>query len=290
MKDYLSIKEFSEFTQIEQSTLRYWDDIGLFPPAMRDPNNNYRYYSPQQIVGVNFVSILSELDISLKTINEIRRERTPEKVMNLIAEHERLLDMKLHKLREKYSIMHARQKLIADGIEARQMLDCVAQGQDEPDDRHPRSLSIKSALIEVVHKKEMTYLKGPRNHFTRDGDFYASFMNYFAQAKEHHINLGFPVGGLHERVDSFESMPGSPDYFFSYDPTGNRRSSAGLYLVGITKGFYGQLGELPQRMLEYATEHELELKGPVFTICLLDEMCMTDPSQLLSRVSIALDA
>ena len=265
VKEYLSIKEFSHYSRIEQSTLRYWDDIGLFPPAMRGENNNYRYYSPQQIVGVNFISVLSDLDISLQKIKGIKKGRNPEKILELIAAHERLLDAELAKLSEKYAIMHARKSLINEGVKAG-----------------------KNPDILVMHKEEMSYRKGPRNYFDNDGDFYESFMNYYQYAQEFQINLGFPVGGFHESIDSFILSPNNPDYFFSYDPAGNIVSPAGEYLVGLKRGFYGESDDLSERMLDYIREHDLQAKGPVFTLCLLDELCTDDPSQLLSQVLVAI--
>jgi len=56
-KALLSIKEFAEASGLEQSTLRYWDDIGLFSPAHRNPDTSYRYYSPEQIILVNFMPL-----------------------------------------------------------------------------------------------------------------------------------------------------------------------------------------------------------------------------------------
>ncbi len=84
MKDSLSVNEFSKLSGIERTTLRYWDEIGLFSPARRDPDNNYRYYSPYQIISVNFVSVLSDFNIPLKTIATERDKRTPESIVSLI--------------------------------------------------------------------------------------------------------------------------------------------------------------------------------------------------------------
>ena len=86
MKDFFSVKEFSKLTGIETSTLRFWDDIGLFSPAKRDPENNYRYYSLAQITTVNFVSTLSNLNIPLKDIAKLRKDREPENLMRLLEQ------------------------------------------------------------------------------------------------------------------------------------------------------------------------------------------------------------
>jgi len=42
-------------------------------------------------------------------------------------------------------------------------------------------------------------------------------------------------------------------------------------------------------MLEYAEKHSLTLKGPVYVVFLHDEICVKDPEQYLSRISIAIE-
>ena len=116
MKEYLSIQEFSKLSGIESSTLRYWDEIGLFSPIIRNPDNNYRYYSPVQLIALNFVTTLSDLNLPLKTIAELRKERDPENLLELLEKQERQMDMEMAQLRQRYSIIHARQELIRDGL------------------------------------------------------------------------------------------------------------------------------------------------------------------------------
>ena len=116
MKKLLTIKDFSHFSGIEQTTLRYWDEIGLFSPIKRDPENNYRYYVPEQIITVKFISILSSLNFPLKTISGISETRSPESIVRLIEQKELEMDMEMKRLRECYSIVHARLELIRYGL------------------------------------------------------------------------------------------------------------------------------------------------------------------------------
>jgi DNA-binding transcriptional MerR regulator len=53
----LNISDFSRIVGISPSTLRYYDTIGLFPPAVvgSENNNRYRYYSPMQITTVKII-------------------------------------------------------------------------------------------------------------------------------------------------------------------------------------------------------------------------------------------
>jgi len=264
MEDYLSIRDFSRFSGVPSTTLRYWDEIGLFPPAKRDPETNYRYYAPEQIITINFVVVLSELETPFKTIDSIRDERHPEAIIKLINQQEKVLNMEMRRLRERYSIIHARRELIDHGMHV------------EDVDK-----------ISVEYRDDKAFIIGPPNTFPENGKFYEPFLNFCDQAEELRINLKYPISGYHDSMENFLAAPGQPDYFVSLDPTGNRTRVPGEYLVGYHRGYYGQFGDLPQRMTDYAKKHSLTFKGPVYAIYLHDEVCIKDPSQYLVQVCVA---
>ncbi|MCL2695538.1 MAG: MerR family transcriptional regulator [Clostridiales bacterium] len=265
MKEFLPVKEFSKLSGIETTTLRYWDEIGLFSPAKRDPDNNYRYYTPVQIIQVNFISVLSHLQVPLKTIAEIEQTRTPESIMDLIDRQEHQLDRQMRQLRECYSIIHTRRELIKRGLRA-----------------DPSKLSVEEM-------PERWLIIGPENNFQPGEAFYVPFMRFCDQASALRMNLSYPIGGMHTSFDRFLADPGRPDHFYSIDPTGNVTRKAGKYLVGYTKGYYGVLEALAQRMTNYAKEHGLTLTGPAFATYLHEETCMRDPDAYLSQVSVAVE-
>ena len=284
MNNYLTIKEFSKLSGIEQTTLRYWDDIGLFSPTRRNPENNYRYYSPQQIISVNFITVLSELNIPLKTIGEFDKGRTPEKIERLLAGKEMQLDNEMRKLRERYSIIHTRRELINYGLRLQKGFS-VINGEmiDDPEE----GLWVDANEIAVLQREAKAFILGPRNHWKHGDSFFEYFMDFCKSADELRVNLSFPIGAYHDDMESFLKAPGEPDYFCSIDPTGNRKMAAGKYLVGYSRGFYGDFGDLNERMKAYSEEKKLKLHGPVYTIYLHDEICITDPDQYLAQVSVA---
>jgi len=287
MKDFLSIKEFSQFSGIEQTTLRYWDDLGIFMPAKRDPENNYRYYTPDQIIAVNFITVLSSLNVPLKTIGEIDNERTPEKIVRLIEQQEKLLDMEMRRLRECYSIIHKRREFMNYGIKLMAGFNIVDGVRIDADESHADAIPIDVSKISVMYRDDAAAILGPRNHFDESGEFYKPFMNFCNHAEELRINLNFPIGGYHDNMESFLKAPGQPDYFFSMDPTGNVKREAGNYLIGFSLGYYGQFGDLAHRMETYAKENSITTFGPVYTMYLFDEICVKDPSQYLAQVCVA---
>ena len=262
-EDYLSIQEFSKLSGIESSTLRYWDEIGLFTPLKRNPENNYRYYSTVQLLALNFVTTLSELEIPLKTIAELRDERDPDDLLDLLEKQEKIMDMEMRTLRRRYSIIHARRELINMGVKIDETEIAVCQREDTP-----------------------MYL-WPRNEYQEGDSFIQPLAGYVNWTTDNHINLGFPVGGYYDNIDTFKKAPDKPSNFISIDPVGTYTQKAGDYLVGYVRGYYGELGDLPDRMISFAEENSINITGPVYTIYLFDEFCTKDPSQYLAQTSVA---
>jgi DNA-binding transcriptional MerR regulator len=263
MKDYLSVQQFSKLSGIETSTLRYWDEMGLFSPIKRNPENHYRYYSLAQLLALNFVTTLSDLDIPLKTIADLRHERNPESLLRLLEKQEKQLDMQLGKLRERSSIIHARRELINYGLKAAEL------------------------PVSVLFREDKELILWPPNEY-EEGDTFIDAMSRFVNRNgEYRINLSFPVGGYHNSMESFLKAPALPDRFFSIDPLGSHIRKAGNYLLGFSRGYYAEFGDLPAKMDAYARENELDIAGPVYTIYLHDEICTQDSELYLAQSCIA---
>ena len=186
-----SIKEFAEFTGTNQSTLRYYDEIGILPPASRG-ENNYRYYMPFQIVKLNYINVLVDLGVPLSVIKDMNETRTPETVVDLLGRQEIKLDQQLHELQTAYSIIHTYRQNIAKGLAA------------------------KSGSVSVEELEECQYILGrvTDTKFKKDETFYEEFIRFCKSADRYRINLRYPVGGYHENMEVFLESPNRPDKFF----------------------------------------------------------------------------
>ena len=262
----MSIKEFSELSGVEQSTLRYWDDIGLFRPARRDACSSYRYYAPDQLFLVNFIKVLSSLNIPLKVIAEISENRTPEAILRLLEQQETILDESLDRLHTSYSIIHTLRGFIRQGISAPE----------------PGTVSVQSL-------DAMRIALGPANGPPESGgDYHHAFAHYCRWAKENRINLNNPIGGYFDSLERLLRAPGLPCRFFSVDPHAGEERPAGKYLVGYANGNYDALDDTPQSMKNYAREHKLALDGPVYVLYLLGEISVREPSEYLAQICAAI--
>jgi len=262
--DLLSIKDFSKLTGIKQSTLRYYDDLGLFTPAKRG-ENQYRYYSPHQIITINSINLLHELDMPIRIISDIQRKRTPERVLDVLSEKEQELEAELSKIERNYNVIRTLRRLIHIG------------------------LGVDDKAIEVRHMEELPIVIGPKNDFVDSYYFYDAFLKFCNESKQYRIDLRFPVGGLFTDFDTFSSHPGEPCNFFSVDPSGIDKKPAGKYLVAYSRGYYGETGDLVERAKKYIKDHKLKLVGPIYNIFLLDEISVKDQDQYLNQLSVRVE-
>jgi len=257
----LSIKEFAEFTGVNQSTLRYYDEIGLLPPTSRG-KNNYRCYTPFQVITLNFISVLSELGVPLATIKDISDNRTPEGVLELLTKQEFELNAQLRKIQKASSIIHTFRDHIQVGLLANE------------------------EAITIQELPEDNFILGDENDFKDDEKFYQPFIKFCNDATKNRINLKFPIGGYHDNWDHFFGSPSKPSRFFSSDPYGNNKRQAGRYLVGYNRGYYGEFDDLPKRMKDYAEKNKLVFKGPVYKKFLFDEVSTSEKDNYLSQVAV----
>jgi len=259
-QDFLSIREFSKLTGVKQSTLRHYDEIKLFRPVRRG-ENGYRYYSASQTIMVNCLNVLKSLRIPVKKVFEFRDERTPEQILEFLKEQEMELNQELFRLQQAYALIHTYTRMIQEGLLA-----------DENE-------------IKVQKMTETPIELGSVNDFS-SGFFYESFFKFIKKISVRKIDSAYPIGGYYDAVDDFYGAPGQPTRFFSLVPTGHDSKKAGDYLVGYSRGYYGEIGDLPERMQEYAKKNKLTLRGPVYEIYLHDEISHSDPDKYLIQISI----
>ena len=257
----LTIGEFSEWTGISRSALIFYDEAGVFHPARRG-ENNYRYYSYFQTITVNLINTLKSLDIPLNTIAALMRDRTPEALLELLSVKERELACEIERLQNAEKIIHVFSDNIRKGIAA------------------------ENDSVSVRYLEGAAFSKGPPNTFGGDETFYAVFRKYCDDLRAQGGEMSYPIGGWWPSMEDFLDKPVQPSCFFSADPGGKHYRHAGRYLVGYTRCFYGQVNDLPERMMNYARGNGLEFEGPMFNLFLLDEVSTVDPGQYLLQASI----
>ena len=76
------IGEFSILKKVTIKTLRYYDSIDLFKPAVIDKYTGYRYYDDDQLNSFDLITKYKDLGFSLNQIKELLTNNNNEKIIN----------------------------------------------------------------------------------------------------------------------------------------------------------------------------------------------------------------
>jgi len=261
---YLTVGEFSEIVGIPAETLRRYDNDGIFHPAKRgvELKNEYRLYSPTQITSAKMLRVLSEIGVPTQTIKALVKDRTPEKLLKLLNKHKGMIEDHIRYAEEIYYVIKVFTDHLNDGISAT---------ENE---------------ISVKHLEEVPIILGGLNDFRDIISFHREFTRFCNGAHEPGLNTCFPIGGYWDSMDNYLANPSQPARFFSFDVNGYERIQEGDYLIGYTRGYYGQVNDLPQRMAKYAKKNGYVFTGPVFNSYVFDELSVVDPKQYLLKAIV----
>lgn len=263
-KDYLTIKEFAEIVGVTPEALRYYHRIGVFIPAKvgTELKNLYRLYDPTQVTTFKMIKVLVEIGVPLKAIAGLSENRTPESLLKLITKYDGKIESQLEELENEHVIIGVLKNLLIEGISATE------------------------TEIHVSEQQERRIILGKRNNFEGAVGFNREFLKFCNDpGHDPPLNLSFPVGGFFDSMETFMAEPSQPTHFFSLDPSGHQKLDTGLYLIGFTRGYYGQTNDLPERLIAYAKKNRLEFNGPVYNIYLFDEVSIANTNQYLLQVS-----
>jgi DNA-binding transcriptional MerR regulator len=68
--DLLSIGTIAQRSRLSVRALRIYDQLGLLPPVVVDPQSGYRYYRPEQVEKARLIGLMRRLEMPLEKIAE----------------------------------------------------------------------------------------------------------------------------------------------------------------------------------------------------------------------------
>ncbi len=100
MQEYLTIGEFAKLHNVNQKSLRYYEQIGALMPAWTDPSTGYRYYALEQLIEMDMILMCLELDIPLKEAQQYRNADQTLDIRHLLQDGQQKALEKMHRLQE----------------------------------------------------------------------------------------------------------------------------------------------------------------------------------------------
>lgn len=97
--NYFSIGEVSKKFNISLRTLRYYDEIGLLQPAVKEENGK-RFYSPENLLTLEKITLLKTTSLHLTDIQNILKESNIHSILSL---HKKILEKEIQQLQQSVS-------------------------------------------------------------------------------------------------------------------------------------------------------------------------------------------
>lgn len=170
-KNLLTIGDLSGLTGVHVKSLRYYDELGVLPPAWVDPETRYRYYTFSQIRLVESIRLFIELDIPLARFHEYTA-RSGEICFSRLVEDGRLLaEEKLKSIADKLGYLEL---MRADIVRAERI----------PADGPPARLDFPAK----------TALLSPFCGTQHDPEFHAALGRLLRESEDLGLKVGYELG------------------------------------------------------------------------------------------------
>lgn len=238
INELFTIGQFAKIHGINKKTLMWYDEIDLFKP-MIIKDNGYRYYSYQQSHLLETILMYKDLGLSLNEIKDILNETDLDKIKEFS-------DIKLNELKDKINHLN---NVYNHLKEYNKGIDTI------------KNIDVND--IDIVYRKS-NYLA--LTNFEEGSSYENEISNVIDKLKEYHIK--------HFRDVSFGSMLSvnkiyKKDYinydYLYFELRQNYKSAyikkEGNYLRGYHVGDWSLISNAYDRMLEYASNNKIKLKG-----------------------------
>lgn len=258
MKNQLfTIQQFANLHEIGKRTLHFYDEIGLFSPAVKK-ENGYRYYSLGQGAALEMILTLRELDMPLDTIKQYMGKRTPENFDKLIETKKIQLDEKMKELKGIKSLLSIKQEqlnYLRDDLNSIQIVTCKK----------------KNYAVTFVKDDEESYIDAMIQH---------------GKSLPHHL-FNMELGTMNHTDNLNSGDYNHTDAIFSNMGTikCNHIRLAGDYIRAFHIGDFNDMTQTYKKILEYCDKYNIELEGYSYEAG-INDLCVMNIEEYVTMIEI----
>ena len=286
MEKYFSIGKFAELHKFSRQTLIFYDKIGVLKPDYIDPDNGYRYYSPEQLEILDLLYTLKEAGVSLKEIKEFMENRSVGSAIDLFNE----------KIEELDKIIQ-RQKKIKGRLEAKVAELEKARKVENVDFEHRNFQVFYEPMKErYIFRQEVAE---PFSSVEIDLAVKNLFENARKKAVDHNYQLitSIPLEKIRNKEytesTEAETIIDKAEYGrirreFPKEKHLVGKIPKGIYAVFYHKGPYRDTGETYEQALEVIAKDDKEVCGLAYEESVIDCMTSKDEKNYLTKITIKL--
>lgn len=237
----LTIGQFAAMHGINKKTLMWYDEIGLFKPAVINPENGYRCYNYHQSPVLETILLLRELDVSIHEIQNFMKNRSAGALKCLLEEKTADLDMQIAHLQAVRTTLCAHH----------QNMDTL--------------LTMDLSEISMIEKEErclITVDVDRNTSFEQEVELITAETEKYRLGRLHEASYGSMISVADLQSGCFDNysklfieIP-----FLPYED-GLHITPKGKYLRAFHKGAWSGIPKRYGEILDYAREHRLALHG-----------------------------
>lgn len=109
------VGEIAEYFGVSRDTLRLYDKVGILSPQ-KDPHNQYRVYTREDLIALDFVMRLKKINIPLEDIKMLVNDCTIERMEAMMQVQAKILEDKLEELKGLQIMVNDYQKIFSNMI------------------------------------------------------------------------------------------------------------------------------------------------------------------------------
>lgn len=250
-KKYYKINEVSKLFNIGFDSLRYYEKKGILKPY-RDPDNNYRYYSLEDIKQLSFIKELQGLNFSLERIKKFLDNRTLSSTLEL-------LDEELNTVEKQISLLKQTKKHIKERIST------ITSAKKSANDKD----------LKIIHLPIRKCIKIKGSDIT-DTEIDFTIKNYLSENNQE-FNM---IGSCDCYTLNINALGTNDSYYLIKDiflicTSSHYKSNyilpEGDYLSITYKGDYLKTKQMVPIMLEYCKENNLKICSDPIELCKIDD-------------------
>ncbi len=263
MEKYFKIGQISKLYHIGVDSLRYYEEIGIISPKRAE--SGYRLYSVNDIWRLNVIRDLRELGFSMTRIKQYLDFHSIDSTLDLLREEQEAIQTKMQTL----------QQLQAD---VAHRMETIRAAQQRP-------------LNEITLKEHPVrrYFSIPQG-YTDEHEMDVLIKQLVNIDPEHFYVIGNnQIGTAISLRDVTEHSRLKYQSVFLIDENGESCLPAGKYLSLCYQGPYGQCLHQINRLLDYASEHQLTPLGKILEILWIDNHTTSNVQEQITELQLLVE-
>ena len=256
--------EFAKLVGVNKRTLHYYNDIGLFCPAVIG-ENGYHYYTCFQFAPLELILTLRKIGLSIDEIRQYVNRPSDKSFSQMMTKKVQEIDESIRQLLSAQDFLAQKAERLKIGMEA----------------QHGR-------IEQCTLPERKIILSAPISGRYDEADFSVAAEFSLRLKKLFHLYDSF---GSCIFADSIQNCAFNHyDSFFAYCPTASniydRVLPAGSYLRAFCVGEWSKLPDIYRSILLYAKDHNLTITGHAYEEG-LNEMAIQSQCDYVTMITIA---